>query len=103
MKAHTAAGDMEVFRPNADDDPREACELINGPCGSGHPFGAVEHELASMIDWNLEQVHRRAADELCDEHVRRTVVEHVWSRDLLENPVTEYSDTVTHRHCFDLV
>src|SRR3954471_22030181 len=56
-----------------------------------------------MLDWNLEQVHRRAADELGDEDVRRTVVQDVWGRDLLENAVTKYRDTVTHRHCFDLV
>ena len=50
-----------------------------------------------------DQVHRRRADELGDEQVRRPVVELERRPDLLDAPGVHHHDLVGHRHRLDLV
>jgi hypothetical protein len=51
----------------------------------------------------LDEVHRRRADERCDEQVRRLRVEHVRAVDLLYASVAHDGDSLAERHRLDLV
>ena len=50
-----------------------------------------------------DDVHRRRPDELGDEQVPRTLVEHLRSVDLLEEPVAHHRHAIAHRHRLGLV
>ncbi len=72
-----------------------------GLAGDGHDAVAELH--AAVGDRDLDEVHRRGADEARHEEVGRPVV-HVARRvDLLQQAVLEDRDPVAHGHGLDLV
>ena len=59
--------------------------------------------VARALDVDLDEVHRRAADEAGDEPVDRGVVEGLRRADLLEQALAHDRDPRAHRHRLDLV
>src|SRR6478609_6361217 len=50
-----------------------------------------------------QEVHRRRADEICNEERRRPVIDVARARDLLDDAVVHYGDHVGHCHGLELV
>src|SRR4051794_10618988 len=69
------------------------------PVGGADESGAA----AGAVDLHVDEVHRRAADEPCDEPVDRGVVEGLRGADLLEHALAHHGDPLAHRHRLDLV
>ena len=69
------------------------------PVGRPDEPGAV----AGAVHVDLDEVHRRAADEAGHEPVDRGVVQHLRRADLLEQALVHDRDPLAHRHGLDLV
>src|SRR3954453_3935531 len=69
------------------------------PVGGADEWGAA----AGAVDLHVDEIHRRAADEPCDEPVDRGVVEGLRGADLLEDALAHHGDPLAHRHRLDLV
>ena len=50
-----------------------------------------------------QEVHRRRADEICNEQRRRPVIDVARARDLLDDAVVHHGDHVGHRHGLELI
>ena len=59
--------------------------------------------VATSSATSFEEVHGRRTDESRDEHIGRTVIEHLRRIALLEYSRTQYRDAMTQRHRFGLV
>ena len=71
----------------------------DGPSGRSGQAGV----LARAGDIDIDEVHRRAADEACNETVDRGLIEGLWRADLQEKPFIHDRDAGPHRHRLDLV
>ena len=103
-----ALADVEVLRSEARD------ELLAGDVAGDvaeprrhrdRPVaGADERRRAALIvDRDVDEVHRRAADEARDEPVERGVVEGLRGPDLHQKAFAHDGDPRAHRHGLDLV
>ena len=96
--------ELEVLGAEAHDDlvarGREGLLVLAGQ-------REVEPALVQLrlpgADRDLDEVHRRAADEAGDEPVLRVVVQVLRGADLLEQALAHDGDPLAHRHRLDLV
>ncbi len=103
------ADDLDVLRPDPERGVGRRLQRLAGVRrdgvaelpAAGVPAGRVDELVTLHLD--LEEVHRRLADEPRDEPVGRLVVRLQRRRDLLELPVVEDRDPVAHRHRLRLV
>src|SRR3954468_17572243 len=95
--------DVEVL--GADTHGHRGVTLVGGGLESLAVDGdhAVAELHTAVGDRDLDEVHRRRADEAGDEEVRRAVVHVARGVDLLEQTVLEHGHAVAHRHGLDLV
>ena len=103
-------GIVELLRPDAD---RDTSADVAGECRSrrGHLLrngevlilDARDEIAVGAVDRRLDDVHRRAADEACDEQVLRVAVELLRRVDLLQLTLAHDGDAITHRHRLGLV
>ena len=68
-----------------------------------HPVGALEFQPAVGVDFAVEEIHRRRADEARDEQVLRPVVKLERRADLFHQAVMHDHDAVGERHRLDLI
>src|SRR5439155_4600399 len=61
-----------------------------------------QHQCATVAT-SVDDVHRRAPDELRDEEIGRPLVYGVWRAELLEPAGVEHGDAVAHGHGLGLV
>ena len=71
-------------------------------------LGVLRTELNSVLAVELEKlsrdkVHLRSADEACNEHVARHIVQVLRGIDLLDDTIFHDDDTVAHGHSLGLV
>jgi hypothetical protein len=102
LQALTLADQLHVLGPDAD---RELAARLVGDLrrlARDRQVGAPEVQRAP-VGLHLEEVHRRRADEPCDEDVVGVVVHVAWRVHLLEDAVLQHGDPVAHRHGLDLV
>ncbi len=96
------AGVREVLRPQPDEHVS-----LRAPEPGRDRLGQRQGEAAEddrpAVAAGSEKVHRRAADERCDERVGRPVVEHLRRIHLLDDPPVEDGDPLAERHRLDLV
>src|SRR5438309_2846857 len=105
-----AAGVREILRadPERDTPPDVAPELRplrRHVVRDGELVRAEgdNEAAASFVELRLDEVHRGRADEAGDEEVRRAVVQHLRTVDLLEEPGPQHADAVAERHRLALV
>jgi hypothetical protein len=90
-----ALGEMERLGPDADDE-RPRRDPGDGDLERARLDAAIGGAAA-------EQVHRRAADERRDEHVRRRAVDLLRRAELQQVAAVHHGDAVAERHRLDLV
>src|SRR5205807_10117947 len=89
-----------------DFDARSEFQAVDVPVCQANVLGTEADDAiasASVDDRPWYEVHRRGADESCDEHVRRILVEVFRSPNLLENAEPHDRDPIPHGHRLDLV
>ncbi|EMA35487.1 phenol hydroxylase [Halococcus hamelinensis 100A6] len=93
--------ELDVLRTDAEQQLRPVVDPL-GRVGVDVVGDAVGRQSVA-IERDLEEVHRRAADEPRDERVRRAVKALQGCADLLELAVVEDREPVAHRHRLGLV
>ena len=96
----------QVLRPNARGDAIGGPDVLRQPDAAlvqwQHPAGVGEFE-AAIAGSQWQQVHRRLADEVGDEHVRWPLIKVVRCCDLLQHAVVHHRNPIRHRRRFGLV
>ena len=98
-----ASGERQVLGANAVDARAPVCPARNRFEGQFHTGLRQERRLPVDVDRPLQEVHRRRADESCDEQRRRPIIEVERRPDLLNDAVAHDDDAIGHRHRLDLV
>ena len=100
-------GGMHILGPDAEDDLLALARHVHLALVLGHQQlegAAVDEHLAVLLHQrDVEEVHRRAADEAGGEDVARMVVELLRRVDLLQQAVLQHGDAARHGHGLHLV
>ena len=91
-------GDLDMLGTDAEHD-RQLLRIAPAT----DPQGDASGPDRAAGERTAQEVHRRRADEPCDEHIRRTVVDIGRRAHLLDDPVMQRDDPVGHGHGLDLV
>ena len=104
-------GVLEMFGADADDhvparERLESCRQVAFRAVYGQVLPSTERDREPSVhrlERPFEEIHTRAADEACDEQVRRACVELGGVCDLLELAEAHDGDAVAERHRLDLI
>src|ERR1700758_604466 len=103
--AHVTSPDRDLLRP--DPDPHAPALLQRLPRGLiEHVARNLEYDVRADRETEvavagrhlrLQQIHRRLADEACDEQIGRTILELPFARELLKHAVFHHGDAIGER------
>src|SRR2546425_1949049 len=101
-------GRCEVLWPDSKTDFRgsrlapkcRACELRQL---QGQVIRSEGYLVSVQLQFTLDQVHRRAANETRNERISRSGVNLVGGAELLHSPPADDRDSVAHRHSLGLI
>ena len=83
---------------------RPACRLRSSPWQGDHVAAQVNTVQLTLLDQGaVQEVHLGAADEACNEHVARHIVQVLRGIDLLDDAILHDDDAVAHGHSLGLV